>query len=244
MILRPFFLIVSALSLALLRGHSNATAGESGRPSRPTDAPPRVRITGELRQWHKITLTLDGPAASERDQAPNPFTDYCFTVRFAHESGTPSYTVPGYFAADGNAAETSAEAGNQWRAHLSPDRPGLWRYAVSFQRGKQVAVGGGPGVPLAPFDGVRGSLLVSLTNKRGHDFRAKGRLQYVGQRYLRFAGSGEWFLKAGADAPESLLAYADFDGTRELRPPGSPPLHRARKEERRRSALRRLDEDR
>jgi hypothetical protein len=35
----------------------------------------------------------------------------------------------------------------------------------------------------------------------------------VGERYLKFAGSGEYFLKAGADAPETLLAYEDFDGT-------------------------------
>ena len=32
--------------------------------------------------------------------------------------------VPGYFAADGNAANTSATSGNKWRAHLSPDKAG------------------------------------------------------------------------------------------------------------------------
>jgi len=57
-----------------------------------------------LKQWHKVTLTLDGPAAKETDTAPNPFTDYDFTVTFTHASGAPSYRVPGYFAADGNAA--------------------------------------------------------------------------------------------------------------------------------------------
>ena len=35
----------------------------------------------------------------------------------------------------------------------------------------------------------------------------------MGKHYLRFSGSGEYFLKAGPDAPETLLAYADFDGT-------------------------------
>ncbi|MGA1238746.1 MAG: hypothetical protein ACO34E_18000, partial [Limisphaerales bacterium] len=50
-------------------------------------------------------------------------------------------------------------------------------------------------------------------DKSGRDLRGKGRLDYVGGRYLRFVGSGEYFLKAGADAPENLLAYADFDGT-------------------------------
>ena len=38
-------------------------------------------------------------------------------------------------------------------------------------------------------------------------------MQYVGKRYLQFAGTGKYFLKVGADAPETLLAYADFDNT-------------------------------
>ena len=83
-----------------------------------------IEIAGALKQWHKVTLTLDGPGASERDADPNPFTDYRMTVTFTHESGTPKYNVPGYFAADGNASETSADSGRKWRAHLSPDKAG------------------------------------------------------------------------------------------------------------------------
>ena len=171
-----------------------------------------VAITGELRQWHKVTLTLDGPQADEQDTAPNPFTDYNFTVTFRHESGTPTYQIPGYFAADGNAAETSASSGHQWRAHLSPDKTGTWHYEISFRHGPDSAVGS-TGEPLAPFNGVSGSFEVAKTNKSGRDFRAYGRLSYVGKHHLQFAGSGDYFLKAGADAPETLLAYADFDGT-------------------------------
>jgi hypothetical protein len=173
-----------------------------------------VTITGELKQWHKVTLTLDGPFARERDTDPNPFTDYCLTVTFTHESGSPRHVVPGYFAADGNAASTSAESGTKWRAHLSPDKAGQWRYAVAFVKGRLVAVSEAPGEALKPFDGLSGSFSVAISDKAGRDFRAKGRLQYVGKHHLRFAGSGEYFLKAGPDAPENLLAYADFDGTR------------------------------
>jgi len=36
---------------------------------------------------------------------------------------------------------------------------------------------------------------------------------YIGGRFLRFAGTGEYFLKLGPDSPETLLAYADFDDT-------------------------------
>ena len=86
----------------------------------------KVAVTGELRQWHKVTLTLDGPFARERDTRPNPFLDYRLTVRFAHESGRPVYDVPAYFAADGHAGETSAEESTEWRAHLSPDQAGRW----------------------------------------------------------------------------------------------------------------------
>jgi hypothetical protein len=59
---------------------------------------------------------------------------------------------------------------------------------------------------------LTGSFSVAPTDKTGSDFRAKGRLDYVGKHYLQFAGSKEYFLKCGADAPENFLAYRDFDG--------------------------------
>ncbi len=181
---------------------------------RGEDGDGAVSITGEKRQWHKITLTLSGPAADERDNDPNPFLDYRMTVKFAHESGEPTYEVPGYFAADGEAANSSAQAGNKWRAHLSPDLPGKWTYRVSFARGKHAAIeANAKAEPVSPFDGIEGDFTVESTDKKAPDFRARGRLQYVGKHYLQFAGSKEYFLKAGADSPETLLAYADFDGT-------------------------------
>ncbi len=186
-----------------------------------------IRIDGELKQWHKITLSLSGPFAHERDNRPNPFTDYRFTVRFRHESGSPDYLVPGYFAADGVAAQSSAQAGTVWRAHLTPDKPGRWTYAVSFRRGKHAALSlEAAGEPLDPFDGLSGTFLVAPTDKTGRDFRAHGRLEYVGRHHLRFAGSGRYFLKAGPDSPETLLAYADFDGTRATKK--NVPLHHYR----------------
>jgi len=171
-----------------------------------------VKITGELKQWHKVTLELAGPFAAESDASPNPFTDLRLDVTFTHESGAPRYVVPGYFVADGNAANTSANAGTIWRAHLSPDKPGTWSYRVAFTQGPEVAMNGG-GTALAPFDGKSGSFTVARTDKSGRDFRAHGRLTYTGGHYLRHAGSGTPFLKAGADAPETLLAYSDFDDT-------------------------------
>ena len=71
-------------------------------PVRRPDGKGTVTIDGEMRQWHKVTLTLDGPFAHERDTAPNPFTDYGMEVTFSHVSGEPSHRVPAYFAADGS----------------------------------------------------------------------------------------------------------------------------------------------
>jgi hypothetical protein len=171
-----------------------------------------------------VTLTLNGPQADEMSTAPNPFMDYRMMVTFAHESGTPTYMVPGYFAGDGAAAESSAAAGNKWRAHLAPDKPGRWTYRVSFVQGKGVALAAASeGQRMPPFDGASGAFQVAATDKKSPDFRARGRLAYTGKHYLQFAGSGEHFLKLGADSPETLLAYADFDGTVALKP--TVPLH-------------------
>ena len=180
-----------------------------------------VDVSGEGKTWHDTTLTLDGPEASESAEKPNPFLHYRMEVTFTHESGEPSYVVPGYFAADGNAAETSAAKGNRWRAHLSADNPGEWRYEIAFFTGNEPILDGG-GDPLSPWHGLKGTFEIGESDKAAPDFRARGRLQYVGERYLKFAGDGSYFLKAGPDAPETFLAYKDFDGTRANSPKKGP----------------------
>ena len=203
--------------------HNASSASERSEQSDSnnmgTDGDGTVAISGELKQWHKVTLTLDGPFASEANLHPNPFTDYRMTVIFTHESGFPTYKVPAYFAADGNAGESGASQGNKWRAHLSPDKIGKWSYHISFLQGAMVATADMPWMKtLTPYDGIEGSFVVAPTDKTGRDFRAKGRLEYVGEHYLQFKGSGDYFYKVGADAPETLLAYEDFDNTVAMKP--------------------------
>ena len=181
-----------------------------------------IRITGELKQWHPVTLTLDGPFAHELDRQPNPFTDQSLWVTFTHESGKPVHVVPGYFAADGDAANSSAKSGVKWRAHLSPDLPGTWNYTVSFRTGRHAAFQADTGEPLAPYHGKSGSFTIAPTDKQAPDFRARGRLAYVGKHHLQFQGDQSYFLKAGADAPETLLAFSDFDDTTTLNPDKGP----------------------
>ncbi|MBN2131110.1 MAG: DUF5060 domain-containing protein [Sedimentisphaerales bacterium] len=167
--------------------------------------------SGEMMQWHTMTLTFDGPKTGELAE-PNPFLQYRLTVTFS--KGGRQYVVPGYYAADADAADTSAEAGRTWRVHFLPDEPGVWTYTASFRTGDDIAIDPNAvaGEPVA-FDGVTGSFRIAPTDKTGRDFRAQGLLQYAGQRYLRFAHTGTYFLKGGADSPENFLAYADFDGT-------------------------------
>ncbi|QDT12562.1 DUF5060 domain-containing protein [Stieleria marina] len=203
---------------------AQAKSAPKSSPTKPVSNLPRIEprqadgdgsvvVTGELKTWHKITLTLNGPYAHEQDNEPNPFTDYRMMVDFRHSDGT-TFSVPGYFAADGDAGNTSAQSGTQWRAHFAPDRQGAWNYKVRFFEGKNTALrADAHAKPVSPFNGVAGLLGVTASDKTGRDLRAKGRLQYVGKRYLQHAGSKEYFLKAGADAPETLLGYVDFDNT-------------------------------
>src|SRR5688572_17789372 len=93
---------------------------------------PGQQISGELKQWHDVVLTFDGPSTSESAE-PNPFLHYRLNVTFT--KGARKYVVPGYFAADGNAAETSAKSGNKWRVHFIPDETGDWTYSTSFRSG-------------------------------------------------------------------------------------------------------------
>ena len=173
-----------------------------------------VEVCGGMKKWHRVILIVDGPKTSET-ATPNPFLDYRLDVTFAHSASGKSYTVPGFYAADGRAAITSAEEGNKWLVYFTPSAEGEWTYAVSFRTGPEIAAhvkpGGGESASAA--DGQTGSFKIGPTDKTAPDLRAKGRLQYVGEHYLKFAETGEWFLKCGADAPENLLAYADFDNT-------------------------------
>ena len=171
----------------------------------------QTAITGELRKWHKVTLTFEGPETSEKNEN-NPFLNYRLNVTFTQNN--QKFVVPGYFAADGNAANSSASSGNQWRVHFAPNTIGEWQYEVSFRKGDNIAVNDdqNAGESAGFMDQETGSFIIKKSNKSGKDLRGKGLLQYVGKHYLQFAENGEYFLKAGVDAPENLLSFVDFDG--------------------------------
>ncbi|AXT56154.1 DUF5060 domain-containing protein [Aquimarina sp. AD1] len=174
---------------------------------------------GELKRWHKVTLTFNGPNTSETAN-PNPFSDYRLDVTFTHQGSNTSYTVPGYFAACGNAENNSCDSGNKWRVNFAPDQTGTWNWSASFKSGSNVAINGG-GSNAGFMNGDTGSFNIAESNKSGRDYRSKelGRLKYIGEHYLKHVGTnpsnpnGPWFVKAGADSPENAFNYVDFDAT-------------------------------
>lgn len=197
--------LLSLIFLTALQGCASQSGSES------VNATTQPGISGELKQWHRVTLSFAGPQTSETAE-DNPFLNYKLQVTF--KNGDRTYSIPGYYATDGNAGETSSEAGNIWKVHFNPDTTGTWNYSVSFRQGANIAVTDDPeaGRPAA-FDRVKGAFDIAASDKEAPDFRAKGQLRYVGKHYLQFAGSKEYFIKGGADSPENFLAYKDFDGT-------------------------------
>ncbi|MHC4866742.1 MAG: DUF5060 domain-containing protein, partial [Planctomycetota bacterium] len=60
-------------------------------------------VEGDLMEWHGVRITFDGPSSSETAKV-NPFLHYRLNVTFTN--GEKTYVAPGFYAADGNAAET------------------------------------------------------------------------------------------------------------------------------------------
>ena len=171
-------------------------------------------LQGTLAKWQTLTLTFQHDTIMFEGGTPNPFIDRRLQVTFLHPASGTLHTVPGYFAADGNAAETGASSGDRWRVHFTPDQAGRWYYFASFRGGPNIALDFAefPGEPLS-FDGGSGSFDVEPSIAGASGFLSKGRLEYVGESYLRFAESGEWFLSSGANSPENFLGYFEFDNT-------------------------------
>ena len=204
-------------------------------PADPAPLEVTGQVGGAFRPGFPVTFTLTGPDTLSETGDPNPFTDYVLTARFAERLGpsgilmsTPSYRVSGvrgYFAADGDAADTGADAGNQWRAHFRPATEGfrgapspVLKYSLELTRdGAPVAAAAGeleiarPAVdpdadPFSP-PPPPGETVPPA------EFPAPAPLVARDGRLWR---GGRPFYKVGANSPENLLAFADFDGTRNL----------------------------
>jgi hypothetical protein len=132
-------------------------------------------------RWDKVELTFEGPRSAGRGD-PNPFA-VPFDVIFTSPTGK-TYKVPGFYDGDGRGGLD----GNVWKARFSPDENGSWSYRSESTD--------------TQLNARSGSFTVSDPPKG-----TSGRLEYVGQPYLKFREGGYW-VKFGADEPENLLGKA------------------------------------
>lgn len=163
---------------------------------------PNVQVEGVYGQQ---TYCFTGPYLSESSEV-NPFLD----VRLSLTLGGPEgkRVIPGFFAADGIAAESGARAGNQWCVHARGFAPGTYAGKIAFEQGAGLALENNAtiGEPLA---GHGQTIVFQVTKAVDVD----GWLHYNGSPYPRFSESGKIYLKSGTNSPENLLAFADIDGT-------------------------------
>lgn len=219
------------LSASTTENASTTEAVVAG-PYYPVNQSPAATAATPILRWHTHTIDFSGPSLTESGLV-NLQLDYRLDVTFTSPDGSRSLVVPGYWAADGDAAFTHATSGSVWRVHFSPDEEGTWSYTASFRQGIDVAVAPDPttGVSAGYFDGQTGSFLVTESDKQGADFRTpehgliKNSGTQLGQasggHYLTYAGDGGVFLKGGTHLPENFLAYDEFDNT----PGGLVDLH-------------------
>lgn len=179
-----------------------------------------VTLSENSVQWQPLTVDVIGPLADETDESPNPFLDYRLTIKFTAPDGE-TFDVPGFFAGNGLGGGT----GDVWRARFTPDRPGSWTYAVSLVAGSQVAVSESLGTPVGEH-GVVGTVMVASRDTTAPGFLADGRIDYVGEHYLKQV-DGNYWIKGGVDSPENFFGYAGFDNTyNQLGGAGSAGLER------------------
>ncbi len=199
---KQFLTLLPLLVLCLLIGFNKSHLTPSAAYE------PTAVISGEQVKWHPITVSFDGPLSNEWDSTPNPFLDYRLQVRFTGPSGQ-TYDVPGFFDGNGQGGKT----GTVWRVRFAADEAGTWEYTASFRAGKDVAISLEPaaGEPISP-DGDSGSFVIAELDTNAPGFLSQGRLEYVGQHYLKFR-DGTYWIKGGTDSPENFLAYAGFDFT-------------------------------
>lgn len=161
-------------------------------------------------QWHTITISFKGPETSELAEE-NPFLNYRLNVEFKNEE--TQQIIRGFYAADGSASETSSNSGSIWQVRFTPDKTGTWSYKAKLYHADSIALSDDPnkGESVA-ISNAEGNFIVTRSDKEGDDFQAHGRIE-ASNGYFKFRGTDNYWLKAGTNSPENLLAYRDFDGT-------------------------------
>ena len=80
-----------------------------------------VKIDGELKKWHRITLNFEGLQTNEMDEN-NLFLSYRLYITF--QNNAKEYEILGFYSAHGNAVETTSHSGNIWQVSFTPNSIG------------------------------------------------------------------------------------------------------------------------
>lgn len=165
----------------------------------------------QVRTNETVEITFAGPNTSEADST-NPFTDYRLWVQFTN--GDDTVAVRGFYAADGDAGNSSGSSGNKWQVRFSTPEAGVWHYTAALRHGKDIAIStdvdAGEQIAISNAEGQ--IEVLKADDYADRDLRSHGRLQRAGHHY-RLGDDGPFILKAGANSPENLLAFYEFDGT-------------------------------
>lgn len=141
-------------------------------------------------KWSKVELEFSGPESLGMGD-PNPFkipVEVAFT-----DPDDRVYTVPAFYDGDG----AGGLDGNIWKARFSPDDAGTWTYVTSSVEESLNGLSGS--FQVSDNVGCQSTLTSGLP-----DFSCTGRLEFVGEHYLRFT-NGEYWLKGGANEPEDFM---------------------------------------
>lgn len=183
-------------------------------PLQPSQKTKTMASRPVYQQWHTVSLSFEGPYTAENADE-NPFLDYQLRVVFTHQES--QQTIRGFYAADGDAAETGASDGNIWKARFTPDKLGVWSYSAMLYRGKDIALNQNPdSTQRISLANASGQFIVEPSDKTGTDFRGQGRLG-IHDGFFHFIGAPtthhKRWLKVGANSPENILGYTGFDQT-------------------------------
>ena len=152
-----------------------------------------------VKQWHTHTIDVLGPQTSESNQ-DNPFLNYRLLVTFTQDDTTR--TVRGYYAADGNAAQSGADAGATWQVKFKPPKTGEWQYEARLEQGEGIALQkktqSGKLVTIKT-----GEFRVIDSDREAPDFRALGYMT-VENSHFYFPEKKRYWLKGGHQQPRKL----------------------------------------
>ena len=140
-------------------------------------------------RWESIQLSFTGPPSQSLGK-DNPFAVRLDVVFVSPD--TRELRVPAFYAGDG----AGGPDGDVWQVRFSADQNGRWTYRTDSDH--------------PSLDGIEGVFHVVDPRADAPDFYRWGRLEYVGEPYLKFRDGGYW-VKAGADDPENILGEAMGD---------------------------------